>query len=207
MSFYGSQILPCLIHLAMQQSNLAAYRRRVIPSAERRVLDVGVGSGLNLLFYSDRADCVIGLGPWPGLLAKVIGATNLPVELLKGSAELVPLEDGSIHTVVRTWTLCTTPDAPRTLREMRWILELGGRLLFAEYGRAPEVNVQRWQDHLTSLWKRIGGDCHLNRAIADLIVIAGFRSNRLKRNSRWPGTSYSPATSRTRQNELIALSS
>src|SRR3546814_3352497 len=98
----------------MRQRNLAIYRSRVVPAAEGRVLEVGIGSGLNLPFYSDRADCVIGLDPSPGLLAmtrKVIGTTALPVELLEGSAESVPLEDKSVDTVVTTWPLCTIPDA------------------------------------------------------------------------------------------------
>src|SRR3546814_7319444 len=110
----------------MRQRNLGRYLARVVPAAEGRVREVGIGSGLNLPFYSDRADCVIGLDPSPGLLAmtrKVIGATNLPVELLEGSAESVPLEDKSVDTVVTTWALCTIPDAVRALTEMRRVLK------------------------------------------------------------------------------------
>lgn len=183
MSFYQSRILPCLTDLAMRQRNLAIYRSRVVPAAEGRVLEVGIGSGLNLPFYSDRADCVIGLDPSPGLLAmtrKVIGATNLPVELVEGSAESVPLEDKSVDTVVTTWTLCTIPDAVRALTEMRRVLKPEGWLLFVEHGRAPDASVRRWQDRLTPLWKHIGGGCHLNRGIADLIETAGFRIERLE---------------------------
>lgn len=183
MSFYDNQVLPRLIHLSMRQRNLATYRRRVIPAAEGRVLEIGVGSGLNLPLYTRRAERVIGLDPSPKLLQKArnaTGSTVFPVELIEGSAEAIPLEDRSIDTVVTTWTLCTIPDAPRALGEMRRVLKPGGRLLFVEHGRAPDASVQRWQDRLTPLWKRIGGGCHLNRAIADLIVTAGFRPDRLE---------------------------
>src|SRR3546814_19251024 len=84
---------------------------------------------------------------------KVIGATNLPVELLEGSAESVPLEDKSVDTVVTTWALCTIPDAVRALTEMRRVLKPEGRLLFVEHGRAPDASVRHWQDRLTPLWR------------------------------------------------------
>jgi len=102
------------------------------------------------------------------------------VEFVEGSAEAIPLEDGSIDTVVTTWTLCSIPDAERALAEMRRVLKFGGRLLFVEHGRAPEPNVRWWQDHLNPAWKRLGGGCHLNRAIKTLIEGAGFHFERLE---------------------------
>jgi SAM-dependent methyltransferase len=87
------------------------------------------------------------------------------VEFIEGSAEAIPLKDASVDTVVTTWTLCSIPDAPRALRDMRRVLRPGGRLLFVEHGRAPDPNVTWWQDRLTLIWKRLGGGCHLNRAI------------------------------------------
>lgn len=183
MSFYQRRILPSLTDLAMRQINLAVYCRRVIPAAEGRVLEIGVGSGLNLPLYTRRAERVIGLDPSPKLLQmarNAMSTTAFPVELMAGPAEAIPLEDRSIDTVVTTWTLCTIPDAPRALGEMRRVLKPEGRLLFVEHGRAPDASVRRWQNRLTLLWKRIGGGCHLNRAIADLIVTAGFRPDRLE---------------------------
>jgi ubiquinone/menaquinone biosynthesis C-methylase UbiE len=98
----------------------------------------------------------------------IVGNSN-SVELIEGSAEAIPLENNSVDTVVTTWTLCSIPDADRALREMHRVLRPTGRLLFVEHGRAPEPNVRWWQDHLTPVWKRIGGGCHLNRAIQMLI--------------------------------------
>jgi ubiquinone/menaquinone biosynthesis C-methylase UbiE len=181
MGFYQNQIIPLLIDLTMRQRNLAAYRSRVVPSASGRVLEIGIGSGLNLPFYSRNAKHVIGLDPSPKLLS--MARRNLrpdlsPVELIEGSAEAIPLENGSVDTVVTTWTLCSIPDAARALREMYRVLNPAGRLLFVEHGRAPEPNVCWWQDHLTPVWKRLGGGCHLNRAIKMLIEDAGFRVER-----------------------------
>jgi ubiquinone/menaquinone biosynthesis C-methylase UbiE len=171
-SFYQHHILPRLLHVVMQQEATVPFRRRVIGAAEGRVLEVGIGSGLNLPLYGPSVRTVIGLDPSPELLlmARDRAATALvPVELLEGSAETVPLDDASIDTVITTWTLCTIPDAPRALSELRRVLRPGGALLFVEHGRAPEPGVARWQDRLDPMWRRLAGGCHLNRKIDDLI--------------------------------------
>jgi ubiquinone/menaquinone biosynthesis C-methylase UbiE len=183
MSFYRDHILPHLINLAMRQRNLAAYRSRVVPGAEGRVLEIGVGSGLNLPFYSQKAEHVVGLDPSPQLLSmarQAARASSAPVEFIEGSAEAIPLERGSIDTVVTTWTLCSVPNATHALNEMRRVLKPGGRLLFVEHGRADDPGVRRWQDFLTPAWKRLGGGCHLNRAIGTLIESGGFQFDRLE---------------------------
>jgi ubiquinone/menaquinone biosynthesis C-methylase UbiE len=100
-------------------------------------------------------------------------------KLIEGTAEMIPLEDRSADTVMTTWTLCSIPDVRKALREMRRIMKPSGHLLFVEHGRAPDPNVRWWQDRLTPVWKRIGGGCHLNRAISSLIKDAGFTFDRL----------------------------
>jgi ubiquinone/menaquinone biosynthesis C-methylase UbiE len=183
MGFYQDQIVPLLINLSMRQKNLAAYRNRVVPTAEGRVLEIGIGSGLNLPFYSSNAQQVIGLDPSPQLLAMARRSGRVAsgyVEFIEGSAEKIPLDSGSVDTVVTTWTLCSIPAVLDALREMHRVLKPSGRLLFVEHGRAPELNVQWWQDQLTPIWKRLGGGCHLNRAISSLIEDAGFRFERLE---------------------------
>jgi ubiquinone/menaquinone biosynthesis C-methylase UbiE len=182
MGFYQNQIVPILTDLAMRQRDLAAYRSRVVPAADGRVLEIGVGSGLNLPFYSRNVRHLIGLDPSPKLLSMArrnSSANPVPFELIEGSAESIPLQNGSVDTVVTTWTLCSIPDAGRALREMYRELKPAGRLLFVEHGRAPHPNVCWWQDLLTPIWKRLGGGCHLNRAIKVLIADAGFRFERL----------------------------
>jgi ubiquinone/menaquinone biosynthesis C-methylase UbiE len=183
MGFYQDQIVPHLINLAMRQQPLAAYRSRVVPAAEGRVLEIGIGSGFNLPFYSQKAEHVVGLDPSPKLLSmarQAARASSGPIELVEGSAAAIPLDDRSVDTVVTTWTLCSIPDVPRSLREMRRVLKPGGRLLFIEHGRADDARVRWWQDFLTPAWKRLGGGCHLNRAIGTLIEGAGFQFERIE---------------------------
>lgn len=125
---------------------------------------------------------IIGLDPSPKLLSmaeKASSGVSLPVELLRSSAEAIPLPDESVDTLVTTWTLCSIPDVARALSEMRRVLKPTGRLLFVEHGRANDRNVRQWQDRLTPLWRRIAGGCHLNRAIGQLIEEAGFRIERM----------------------------
>jgi ubiquinone/menaquinone biosynthesis C-methylase UbiE len=163
--------------MSMQQETFEPYRRRVVTQASGRVLEIGVGSGLNLPFYQ-AATHVIGLDPSTKLLSMahtVADGLSGSVELVEGVAEAIPLPDESVDTVVSTWTLCSIPDVTRALGEMRRVLRPEGRLLFAEHGRSSDSGVVRWQDRLTPLWKRIGGGCHLNRPIEELIRKAGFR--------------------------------
>jgi ubiquinone/menaquinone biosynthesis C-methylase UbiE len=178
MGIYANCIVPHLVHLAMRNRRLLPRRERVIAAADGRVLEIGVGSGLNLPFYSSRVREVVGVDPAPRLLAMARRAAEtsaVPVTLIEGSAEAIPLEDNSIDTAVTTWTLCTIPDAARALVDVRRVLRLGGQLLFIEHGLAPEDNVRRWQDRLTPVWRRISGGCHLNRPIRSLIEAAGYR--------------------------------
>jgi ubiquinone/menaquinone biosynthesis C-methylase UbiE len=173
----------------MRQAPLAPYRRRVVPAAEGRVLEIGVGSGLNLPLYSAAATEVVGLDPSAKLLSMAGAASRVTarrIELLEGSAEAIPLEDASVDTVVTTWTLCTIPDVRRALEETRRVMKPTGRLLFAEHGRSPDAHVRRWQDRLTPIWRRLGGGCHLNRPMSRLLEDAGVGIERME-NSYMPG--------------------
>jgi len=175
-SFYADRVLPHLLNLAMRHKELAAYRQRVVPAAQGRVLEIGIGSGLNLPFYGPGVDAVIGLDPSSPLLTMAQGqvTADAPVSMLQGAAEAIPLETASMDTVVTTWTLCSIPDVTAALADMRRVLKPGGTLLFVEHGKAPDAAVARWQDRLTPLWKPIAGGCHLNRKIDALIRDAGF---------------------------------
>lgn len=178
MGFYQDRIVPHLVRLSMRNEVLMPYRRRLVPAAEGRVLELGVGSGCNLALYAPHARELIGLDPSPRLLDMARDAARSlgrPIELLEGSAETIPLDDASVDTVVSTWTMCSIPDLARALADVRRVLKPSGQLLFVEHGRSPDANVRRWQDRLTPVWKRVAGGCHLNRAIPDIIEGAGFR--------------------------------
>ena len=179
MGFYQDRILPRLIHHTMSQEDFSAYRGRLLPAARGRVLEIGVGSGLNLPLYPEEVERVIGLDPSSRLLSRARAAARVraspSIELIEGSAETIPLQNASVDTVVTTWTLCSIPDVEAALDELRRVLAPDGQLLFVEHGRAPDERVTRWQDRLTPLWKRIAGGCHLNRPVCELLEQAGFR--------------------------------
>jgi ubiquinone/menaquinone biosynthesis C-methylase UbiE len=182
MGFYNRFILPQVIELAMRQKNFAPFRERVVGPARGRVLEIGIGSGLNLASYGSGTEEVFGVDPSIELLAKAsqrIDAARVPVKLVEGSGERLPFDDRSFDTVVMTFTLCSIPDAALAVLEMRRVLRPEGELRFVEHGQAPDTAVVRWQDRLTPLWKRLGGGCHLNRKIDDLIRMGGFRIERL----------------------------
>jgi ubiquinone/menaquinone biosynthesis C-methylase UbiE len=183
MGFYNDIVLPKLCHLSMRNRRLVPYRERVVASAEGRVLEVGIGSGLNLPFYPAATHEILGLEPSPRLIAMARGSASLsrnPVTFIEGSAEAIPLDAGSIDTVVTTWTLCTIPHAATALDEMRRVLKPGGRLLFVEHGLSPDERVRKWQNWLTPGWKRLSGGCHLDRPIRAMIEDRGFRLDRLQ---------------------------
>ena len=183
MTLYERRILPGLIDLAMRQKQLGRLRETLVGEARGRVLDLGIGSGLNLPFYRRDLDLVIGIDPSPGLLARArkhTAWTHFPVRLHEARAEDLPLESGSIDTVVMTWTLCSIAEPARALGEIRRVLRAGGSLLFIEHGRAERDPVSRWQDRITPLWRRLAGGCHLNRPIDRLIAQAGFVFDRLE---------------------------
>jgi ubiquinone/menaquinone biosynthesis C-methylase UbiE len=181
MSFYQERVLPHLVHMSMRQATFEPYRQRVVTAASGRVLEIGVGSGLNLPLYH-AATHVIGLDPSTTLLAMARARAadrTTSFEFLEATAEAIPLPDQSMDTVVSTWTLCSIPDITRALTEIRRVLKTDGRLLFAEHGRSPEPRVVRWQDRLTPVWRRLAGGCHLNRPIDQLVRASGFRVEQL----------------------------
>jgi ubiquinone/menaquinone biosynthesis C-methylase UbiE len=178
MGLYERWIVPRLLDLAMRNGVLDHYRQRTIETARGLVLEVGVGSGLNLPLYGPAVTHVFGLDPSPELLrlaSRRAADLAIPVSLLRASAEHLPLADAVFDTIVMTWTLCSIPKPIAALTEMRRVLRPGGRLLFVEHGLSPEIRTARWQHRLTPYWRRISGGCHLDRKMDELIRAAGFQ--------------------------------
>jgi ubiquinone/menaquinone biosynthesis C-methylase UbiE len=180
--YYRRRVLPHLIHLGMRQEFLREYRQRLVAGAHGRVLEIGVGSGLNLPLYGEAVERVLAVDLSPELLTMArqpLARSRVPVELIEGSATALPMDAASIDTAITSWTLCSIADVGAALREVRRVLKPSGRLCFVEHGRAPDPDVRRWQDWLTPVWKRLAGGCHLNRQIPALLESAGFRIEHL----------------------------
>ena len=177
MSFYQRFIVPPMIALVMKTREATRYRKKIVPGVDGRVLEIGIGSGLNLPFYSDAVSAVVGLEPSPELLAmaqKRADKAPFATELVNAPAEDMPFESASFDTVLTTWTLCTIGEPLVALGEMRRVLKPAGRLVFVEHGLARSPGVIAWQNRLNPLWRRFSGGCNLNREIDRLIADGGF---------------------------------
>lgn len=181
MGLYSRFVVPRLLALAMRNQELVPYRERLGRAAAGRVLEIGIGSALNLPFYGLAVREVVGIEPSPALAAMARARqTGFPFRVVEGAAEEMQLEDGSFDTVLTSWTLCSVADPVQVLREARRVLRPGGQLLFVEHGRAPDAGVRWWQDAVNPAWRRVAGGCNLNRKMDDLIGAAGFRLDELR---------------------------
>jgi SAM-dependent methyltransferase len=193
MGLYERYVLPQLIHLSCGAPPILKQREKVVPHAEGRVLEIGMGSGLNLSFYDPRkVELVFGLEPSEGMRRKArknLARAPIEVEWLDLPGEEIPLDDDSVDTVVLTYTLCTIPDFHTALVQMRRVLKPGGTLLFCEHGEAPDPDIRRWQGRVNPWWKKIAGGCNLNRPIPRCLEDGGFSIGSLE-------TMYLPNTPR-----------
>ena len=170
-------MLPGLINFAMTRGEATRLRAANVPAARGVVLDIGIGSGLNLPFYTRGVTRLYGVDPSAELLAMAkekAAAAPFPVELLNQDANKIPLGDAAVDSVVVTWSLCSIADPAAALREMRRVLKPDGTLIFVEHGLAPDAGVRKWQNRLTPFWRPFTGGCHLNRKMDDLVRDAGF---------------------------------
>lgn len=183
MGLYDRHLLPHLIDFACGMGAVMKARSQLVPLAQGRVLEIGIGSGLNLSLYDpQRVEVVVGVDPSAAMqrLARERAARcQVPVEMIALELGQIQAADASFDDIVCTFTLCTIPDAIAALREMRRVLKPGGRLLFCEHGMAPDLPVVRWQKRLTPLWKPLAGGCHLDRDIPALIGAGGFHIREL----------------------------
>ena len=184
MGFYDNHILPSFINCCCGVKPVRKQREKVVPHAEGKVLEIGIGSGLNIEFYNpDKVEMLWGLEPSQGMRKKArpnVEAAPFAVEWLDLPGEEIPLNDASADTVVMTYTLCTIGDWKTALQQMRRVLKPGGKLLFSEHGAAPDAEVRRWQDRINPIWNKIGGGCNLNREIPRLIEEGGFNMGELQ---------------------------
>ena len=178
MGLYDKYILPKFLNCACGSKPINYQRQKVVPLAKGKVLDIGIGSGLNIPFSnSDKIDKVIGIDPSHELidLAKELANdSKASIELVIGSAESIPYPDNFFDTVLVTYTMCTIPNVAIANKEMWRVLKDDGRLIFCEHGLAPDKKISKWQNRIDPFWGKIAGGCHLNRDIQKLITDAGF---------------------------------
>ena len=176
MGLYAKYILPRLTHFLCSSKLITQQREKVVPQARGRVLEIGIGSGLNLPYYDPKnVRHVWGLDPSEEMW-NLADTQTVPfdVEFLPAPAEKIPLDDGSADSIVVTYTLCSVPKTIEALRDMRRVLRPGGELIFCEHGAAPEPSVRRWQERLNPIWQKAAGGCRLNLQIPTLLEQGGF---------------------------------
>jgi len=176
MGLYTKYILPRATHFLCSHDLITQQRQKVVPQARGRVLEIGIGSGLNLPFYDpEKVQHVWGLDT-SAEIWHLAGTQKIPfeVEFLQASAEEIPLDGGIADSIVVTYTLCSVPETLESLREMRRVLKPGGALIFCEHGEAPEDSVRRWQERLNPIWQIWAGGCRLNLQIPKLLEQGGF---------------------------------
>jgi len=184
LGLYNKYILPKFINCACGSKPINYQRSKIVPYAKGVVLDIGIGSGLNIPFYNkSNINHLYGLDPSSELIeiAKRVAKTHkLEIEFLECGAESIPLADNSIDTIVITYTMCTIPDISLSNAEMFRVLKPNGKLLFCEHGIAPDENVAKWQKIINPLWNKIAGGCNLNRDIPRLIKSSGLKISEIE---------------------------
>lgn len=181
-SLYDRFVLPRFLKCACASPPVMKQRAKVVPKAAGRVLELGIGMGLNLALYdADRVESVTGVDPAAELRAIAEAAPRDPrlsVRVENGTAEALPFEAGAFDCVVCTFTLCSVHTPSAALAEARRVLKPGGRFLYCEHGLAPDPGVAKWQRRIEPVWKALAGGCHLTRPVTSAVAAAGFRLDR-----------------------------
>ena len=178
MSLYDKYVLPKFLNCACGSNPVSRQRQKVVPLVEGKVLEVGVGSGLNLPFYDkSKIDELWGLDPSEELsdmARKLADRENIVVNFISSGAEEIPLPDSYFDSVLITYTMCTIPEVARANREIKRVLKTGGKLIFCEHGEAPDENIRKWQKRINPFWGKLAGGCNIDRKIPTLIQNSGF---------------------------------
>ena len=179
MSFYEKYILPRFLNCACASEPITYQRKKVVPLAEGKILEVGIGSGLNLPFYNkSKIEEIWGIDPSEELNAmakKVAIKEDINVNFITSSAEDIPFPNDYFDTVLITYTMCTIPSVLQANKEIRRVLKHNGKMIFCEHGVSPDENIKKWQKRLNSIWGKIAGGCNINRNIPMLIKSSGFK--------------------------------
>jgi len=189
--FYEKNILPYVLNLSCNSKPVDYQRKKVIPDATGKVLEIGIGPGSNLKHYNNtKVTSILGIDPSKELnqIAKKKAVKyNLNIEFLIESASSLSVDNNSIDTVVSTYALCSIPEPERTLQEIKRVLKSDGIYIFSEHGLSPDKSVSFVQNTTDLFYPKIAGGCHTNRNIEQLIFDNGFEFIELN-NIYLPGT-------------------
>ena len=192
-NWWDRHMTPRLIRCCCAQPQILKARSHVVPLASGDVFELGCGGGINLPFYDrSKVTSLCGCDPTPALLddsKRLVAEAGFAGEIVAGVGEDIPFATDRFDTVVTTFTLCSVDEPARVLEEIKRVLKPGGTAIFLEHGRAPDAAVRAWQGRIEPLWKRMAGNCHLTRPIADAYEGAGFKTDRM-------GSRYIPKTPR-----------
>jgi len=184
MGIYNKYILPKVIDWTCKQRPNMKQRQKIVPAAYGNVLEIGIGSGLNLSFYNnEKVKRIVGIDPSSEIWSEnYIDVRKLPFEFqfIQAVAEHLPIDNNTFDSVVVTYSLCTIPELSLAFDEIRRVLKDNGKLIFCEHGKAPDKSIERWQNLLNPIWKQFSGGCNLNRDIPSLIQNNGFRIDQLE---------------------------
>lgn len=163
---------------ASERDGLAALRAELLAPARGRVLELGAGTGANLDHWPrGPISSLVLTEPDPAMarrLERRVTRREAAARVVRAPAAALPVADGEVDTVVASLVLCTVPDVPAALAEVRRVLAPGGRLLFLEHVRHADAARARRQDRVTPIHRRLTAGCHPNRPTPDLIAAAGF---------------------------------
>ena len=183
-SLYNKYLVPKILDVCCSTKPIKYQRNKIVPHAKGVVLEIGIGSGLNLPFYNGSiVKKIYGLDPSEELneiARKNASSTKLDIDFIISGAEEIKLPSNSVDTVLITYTLCTIPEFKSALREIKRVLRNDGIMLFCEHGLAPDKNVKKWQNRINPLWGKLFGGCNINRNIPHIIQDSGLNIKKLE---------------------------
>jgi len=180
---YENYVLPKMLDCCCSTKPISYQRKKIVPEASGTILEIGIGSGLNIPYYQkSKINKVIGLEPSEQLCKmakKTADDNNFSIDFLVNGAEEIELPSNSIDTILLTYTLCSIPEPYIALKEIMRVMKSDGRILFCEHGIAPDEVVQKWQNRINPIWGKLFGGCNINRDIPNILKNGGFKINSL----------------------------
>ena len=180
---YTQYVCPHIINFAMQNKVISKQREKIIPFAKGRILEIGIGSGLNFSFYNkSEVKDVFAVEPDNVLLEKAKKRAldnNIDLNIEKISAESLPYDNEFFDTIISTYTMCSISNLSSALNEIRRVLKKDGIFLFSEHGKSPDKNIYKWQKRLNPIQGALFGGCQLDVDIPNTLSMSNFDFNKI----------------------------